>query len=382
MMISSNRISNKDDEADDEKQREWSDLCEDLLSSILSRLAIGDYLTFKSVCKSWEAVTLPPLSSSMSLLDHCPHDKDSYHDPYLLYFTSKTGFFNFHDPTRNATYSLSIPPLLDDEIGEVELFYASRGWLLLGKGRQSYFFYNPSTKVKIDLPDTLEPLEWACFSGSPTSAWCVYGIYSCHTSITLIATLKLGETRWSMCFPQNVGNNFFGSNCSPVVRNGFIYVLGESGNLGKFCLTSKGLEELCDWKIIGKHNKNQFLKFQDRFLLESDGNLICVATLEGGEVRVLRFDDYNNIWRKIENLNGKSFYVSHRTSISRKTTVSGTGNKIFFPRFYDGKGLFYCLASKKWHNFPKTFSSENYYNTRGIVHCVWTELPHLSRCNA
>ncbi|CAH9073509.1 unnamed protein product [Cuscuta epithymum] len=381
MMISSNRISNKDDEADDEKQREWSNLSEDLLSSILSRLAIGDYLTFKSVCKSWKAATLPPLLSSMSLLDYCPHDKDSYNDPYLMYFNEKTGFFNFHNPTRNSTYSLSIPPLLDDESGEVELFHASCGWLLLGKGRQSYFFYNPSTEVKIDLPDSCESFEWACFSGSPTSAGCkVFGIYSGNTSKLLIGTLQVGETLWSMYVLDNEGDDFFASNCPPVVRNGFIYALGESGNLGKFWLKPKG--EVCNWKIIGKHNQKQFLKFQDRFLLESDGNLICVATLEGGEVRVLRFDDYNNIWRKIENLNGKSFYVSHRTSISRKTTVSGTGNKIFFPRFYDGKGLFYCLASKKWHNFPKSFSSENYYNTRGIVHCVWTELPHLSRCVA
>nr|GME16588.1 F-box/kelch-repeat protein At1g57790-like [Ipomoea batatas] len=359
-------------------QREWSDLNEELLSCILTRLAaIGDYYTFQSVCRSWKSITPLPRPLLPISLEHASScDIDSIEDLHLMYLNKKTRLFNFYDPTRNLNYSLNIPQLLDDDIGEVELLYANHGWLLLGKGAASYFLFNLSSKVTIDLPDTPDrPFSLVCFSEPPTSPKCqIVGILSNLQEFITIGVLNLGENSWSIHSQLENPIDFIASSCTPVIRNGHIYILGDSGNLGKLHYPQG---DYFSWNIIGKSHRQQFIKFRDRFLLESDGDLMCVATLEEGEVRVLKLDS-KMVWQKVENLKGKTFYVSPRISLSREATVRGTSNKIYFPKFYDGKGVFYCLATKKWRNFPQSFSSKDYYNTRGIVQCTWTKLPNIS----
>nr|GMD45114.1 F-box/kelch-repeat protein At1g57790-like [Ipomoea batatas] len=251
-------------------QRAWSDLDEDLLLCILTRLVIGDYYTFQSVCKSWKSITLLPSSLLPTSLEHAsPCDIDSYEALHLMYLNQKTSLFNFYDPTRNINYSLNIPQLLDDDIGEVELYYANHGWLLLGKGARSYFFFNPSTKVKIDLPDTPKPdvpFSWMCFFGSPTS-----------------------------------------QNCQ---------IVGESGNLGKLYIPKWHDDgHYVYWDIIGKSHRQQFKKFRDRFLLESDGDLMCVAILEEGEVRVLKLDS-KMVWQKEPKIFSELGKVSGRVGLA------------------------------------------------------------------
>nr|GMD43488.1 F-box/kelch-repeat protein At1g57790-like [Ipomoea batatas] len=311
-------------------QRAWSDLEEDLLSCILERLVIGDYYTFQSVCKSWKSITLLPSSLLPTSLEHAsPCDIDSYEAMHLMYLNQKTSLFNFYDPTRNINYSLNIPQLLDDDIGEVELYYANHGWLLLGKGARSYFFFNPSTKVKIDLPDTPKPdvpFSWMCFFGSPTSQNCqIVGILSFCEDFISVGVLNLGGNSWSVFIQIENDIDFLGSTCAPVIRNGHIYILGESGNLGKLYIPKWHDDgHYVYWDIIGKSHRQQFKKFRDRFLLESDGDLMCVAILEEGEVRVLKLDS-KMVWQKVENLKGKSFYVSPKISLSQEATARGTG---------------------------------------------------------
>nr|GMD45394.1 F-box/kelch-repeat protein At1g57790-like [Ipomoea batatas] len=340
-------------------QKSWSDLNQELLSGILTRLAMGDYYTFQSVCRSWKSITPLPRSLLPISLEHAsPCDIDLYEDLHLMYLNKKTCLFNFYDPTRNINYSLNILQLLDDDIGEVELYYANYGWFLFGKGAASYFFFNPTTKVTIDLPDTPDiPFSFVCFSESPTSPNCqIVGILSVLSDFITVGILNLGEDSWSL-YPQIQNDiDYIASSCTPVIRNRDIYILGESGNLGKLRIPRGKHDDYIYWDIIGKSHRQQFIKFRDRFLLQSDGDLMCVATLEEGEVRVLKLDS-KMVWQKVENLKGKTFYVSPKMSLSREATVRGISNKIYFPKFYDGKGVFYCLATKKWRNFPQSFSS-------------------------
>ncbi|XP_031095077.1 F-box/kelch-repeat protein At1g57790-like [Ipomoea triloba] len=364
------------------EERSWSSLNNELLSLILSRLVISDYLAFQSVCKSWKLVTSLPHSSLPISLDHAsPHDTDSYQAPHLMYLNHKTRLFHFHDPTHNANYSLDIPQLLGDGVGEVQLYYASCGWLLLRKGYKSYFFFNPSTKVKIDLPDIIcKRFDWMCFSGSPTSSKCeIVGLFrQSPDHITCMGTLRLGKSSWELMFNMKSNQNFVATNCSPVAHRGNFYILGDSGNLGKFRILPEGNRNrrIGSWKVIGKSHR-QFKKYQNLYLLESDGDLMCVATLDVGEVHVLKLD-CDMMWQRVNNLNGKSLYVSYWASFARKVMAQGVDNKIYFPRFYDNKGLFYCLATKQWRNFPRSFSSKGNYNTSEVVHSVWTELPNLT----
>nr|GMD40460.1 F-box/kelch-repeat protein At1g57790-like [Ipomoea batatas] len=360
-------------------RRDWSDLNKELLSCILTRLAIGDYYTFQLVCRSWKSITsLPCPSLPFSLKHGSPCDIDSYENLHLMYLNKKTRLFNFYDPTRNINFSLNIPQLLNDDSGEVQLYYAKNGWLLLGRGGASYFFFNPLTKVTIDIHTPDIPFSFVCFSGSPTSSNCqIVGIVSVLSKFITVGILNLGENSWSLYSQIENNIDFIASNCTPVICNRYIYILGESGNLGKLKIPKEEHANYISWNIIGKSHGQQFKNFGDRFLLESDGDLMCVATHEDGEVRVLKLDS-KMVWKKIENLKGKSFYVSSKISLSREATARGTSNKIYFPKFCDGKGVFYCLATKRWRNFPQNFSSKNYYNTRGIVQCIWTRLPTIS----
>ncbi|CAH9085623.1 unnamed protein product [Cuscuta epithymum] len=377
--------SRKEDE--EEERAGWGDLNEELLCCILSRLDVmGDEVSFECVCKPWKlaaARRMPPPQAALASHHDSPPALDSA--PYLMYLNHRTGRFNFHDPTRRgATYSVRIPELLGDYPGEVECYYASCGWLLLRKGPKTYFLFNPSTMDRIDLPPVRDmpiSFESMCFSGSPTSSSCrIVGFVSyVPEQVAFIGETMVGCDSWSVFANTSNPDDFVASICPPIVCDGSFYVLGESGNLG--CLwfrpPKKGLTEV-SWEVIGKPADELFETFKDQFLLESDGDIMCVATLQGGgKVCVLKLDPHTQVWQKVDDLQGKALYVSQSASFSQKAVSRGTGNKIYFPRFYNNRGLFYCLGTKEWRNFPHTFSSTNYYNTSALLHSAWIGLsPH------
>ncbi|KAG8379118.1 hypothetical protein BUALT_Bualt07G0054800 [Buddleja alternifolia] len=113
----------------------WSDLPMELLSLILSRLLLmRDRHAFKAGSNhSWKL----------------------FHSVY------------------NDFYYLDFPELI-----EAEIRFSKYGWLLMSRGNM-LFFFNPFTKVKMELPPAISPFVSVSFSLPPTSKDClVFGIHS------------------------------------------------------------------------------------------------------------------------------------------------------------------------------------------------------------
>ncbi|CAH9140447.1 unnamed protein product [Cuscuta epithymum] len=373
---------------DEEEERAcWGDLNEELLCCILSRLDVmGDEASFECVCKSWKlaAARMPAFASHHDPPPPPPSDS-LFSVPHLMYLDPKTGRFNFQDPTRRGatTYSVHIPQLLGED---VHCYYASCGWMLLRQGPNSYFLFNPSTGGRVDLPPVSVhdmgtiSFEVMCFSGSPTSPSCrIVGFVSWEPEqVAYIGTTMVGAGSWSVFADTiNYGPGGFevSSKCPPIACDGNFYVLGESGNLGRLCFRPNMV-----WSdAFGKPARQLFQTFKHQFLLESDGDIMCVATLEdtSGEVCVLKLDPHTHVWQTVDDLQGKVFYVSHYASFSRKAVHRATANKIFFPRSHHNRGLFYYLATKEWRNFPHSFSSPSYHYTKPLLRSAWIQHPAL-----
>ncbi|CAK9157693.1 unnamed protein product [Ilex paraguariensis] len=338
------------------EERTWSELLPELLCSIRSSLFAGDSIIFGAVCKSWQLIPFPqPLLMPI-------HDSLSIQSPCLMFFSRKNYVFNFFDPIRTATYQVDIPKLVDADIR-----FSKDGWLIMCQGRQTIFLFNPLTKEKIELPDIPECTAFTtvCFSNPPTSSNCqVFGIQSySHHSVT-IGILKVGEEVWTVDDVEN-NCNFKVTDCSPVMCNGLYYCLGFAGNFGVFD------PEDNSWTICGKRHR-QLKRSEQRFLIESDGDLFAVfASRDGRQACVLKLDFLDKAWHEVQSLGDRMLYVCYRGSFSKKAVVRGTSNKIYFPKFFDSNGVFYSLTTRKFHTFFGNYSRGDFYGTKEMKHCAW-----------
>ncbi|KAL6988283.1 hypothetical protein U1Q18_014033 [Sarracenia purpurea var. burkii] len=354
-------------EMKEENGRSLSDLPDDLLSLILSNLFARDYITFRAVCKSWNSISTIPRPLKL------PIDFPLSQCPYLMFFHGRTHSFNFFHPICNAAYQTEIP-----ELSNVQICFSKNDWLLMSQGFRTVFFFNPFTKARIDLPDIPEEAAYGfismCFSSPPTSPDCVVvGFTSVGYSVD-IGTFKFGGDEWTVVNYDNGDRSFQALRCPPVLCNGSYYFLGDSGELGVYDPTDDEGEG--SWDICGKPSQ-KLKNSQQGYIVESDGDLLSVFIAnEGSRVYVLKRDFSNNSWRKVESLGDKMLYLCIRTSLAETAMVKGAGNKIYLPMFYGNEGVFYSLATRKFHCFSGTYCGNNLYDTKHMKHCAWVK-PHV-----
>lgn len=116
------------------------------------------------------------------------------------------------------------------------------------------------------------------------------------------------------------------------------------------------------------------------YMVECDGNLVSVFLESNGKkVSVYWLDESKMTWKVVKRLGHNVLFVSHCCSlVMEKEVVGMEKNKIFFPRFYGGDGIFYCLVKKRFGTFSKNFYSKRLHNTEEQLQCVWME-PNLTR---
>ncbi|TYG58950.1 hypothetical protein ES288_D08G262900v1, partial [Gossypium darwinii] len=132
------------------------------------------------------------------------------------------------------------------------------------------------------------------------------------------------------------------------------------------------------------------------FLDESNGELISICMGHTGEyVRIFRLNSHYEIrWEEVHNLGDEMIFASRTGSMCMRT--HSMGNTIYFPNFDSGgNGLFYSLASRKFHSLGAALPRKDLYNTKLMLHCAWitptalewkserhggnsTHIPHLS----
>uniref|UniRef100_A0A1S3ZBV8 KIB1-4 beta-propeller domain-containing protein n=1 Tax=Nicotiana tabacum TaxID=4097 RepID=A0A1S3ZBV8_TOBAC len=113
-----------------------------------------------------------------------------------------------------------------------------------------------------------------------------------------------------------------------------------------------------------------------------NGGILAVFLIhEEGKVEVWRYNMNGGVLerKQITSLNNKTLFVSFGASYLKPCISRGLGNKIYFPVLHDNnRGVFYCLASRKYYSFDYTvngaFSSSNYYKFMGQPKSsIWIE---------
>jgi hypothetical protein len=361
------RYSKEDRETKQELDRSWSDLLPELLCLVSSHLLAGDFITFRSICKSWR--------SSTSLIRPVPPLIDSPHSlsPCLMSIGyPKCKFFH---PTYYGTCEMHIPELLGARIR-----FSKYGWLLLSRDEDDYndyniFFFNPFTKVKIELPNYIEERAFTtmCFSSPPTSPNCfVLGICGWY----IFGIIKPGEKHWTY---RTIFENskFEPSHCNPILYEGLCYCLGKKGDIGVFDPNSNPSKWTTYYVTTEPHRRN--------YLVESDGKLL--ALFEGNEEETLiqvfellpklqtikKIKPSKMVWRRLRNLGNRMLYISLGGSFLEPVVARGTGNKIYLPMIQHNKNIFYYLSSSMYQSFNGDYSSTNTYNVEEVQNCCWIQ---------
>ncbi|KAK3424886.1 hypothetical protein EUGRSUZ_F01628 [Eucalyptus grandis] len=266
-------------------------------------------------------------------------------------------FCTFFDPIQNAALRVTDLP----ELTESRLHAAGAGdWLLLSRGRWEVFFFNVSARVTVRLPDLdMFSAAVACFSGAPDSPGCT--VITASHSMLEIHVLKRGKSAWT--FREFEHKRSYTANCAPVTLGESCYFLRSKGHAVGF-----NHEE---WEDVDDDDYYYYDVYVDRpeplrkwrsggidqcYLAEDGGELLAVILgyIET-RVSVFRLDLRAGTWRKVDRLENKMMFVSQGSSLVVDATVPGAGNKIYLPKSRGGRGIFYSLATNRFHTFLDDF---------------------------
>lgn len=225
----------------------------------------------------------------------------------------------------------------------------------------SLFFFNPITKQKIELLPVDIFFTAMCFTSPPTSSDCqVLGLSNYQRMIGII---RRGLVTWKW---GDYGNTLFSlSTHSPVFYKSSFYFLDNAGNVG-VCHSGEPSWTIHRTKLFKKGSHEEVAR--QSFLLEVDGKLLGVFNPDDQMIMIKWLDIENWEWREVENLEDKMLYVSHSASFAQcDATTKGMGNRVYFPKFYDGVGVFYSLDTGKYHSVASNFSSTTSYGLKEVI---------------
>ncbi|GKV37366.1 hypothetical protein SLEP1_g45408 [Rubroshorea leprosula] len=345
----------------------------DTLDRIGRCLVLGDYMSFRAANKLCR-LAAPPSSSLQGF--HQGYNSCLL-PPWLTYWQKGDDVCNFIDPLRvhGGKYLIHIP---NNQSKDVTMCYSKEGWCVMLRGKDSIFLWNPFAKKTILLPNLApakcEEVSGCGFSCSPVSSDCVIAILLSNDlyrhCIDFFSLDNDGKgTRHRNIVAAFTFKEFRVTNHNnPTFYDGAFYFLGTKGNLAVvrkldeeiFCQLLERPECPCD-------------SFRQNFLLECDGKLLSVFVGSLGKwVRIFRLDFSEMVWVEVENLGNRSLYLSCFSSFATPS-ISGMENKVYFPRFYSDRLVYYSLDSRKFHCHGAQDILEDFYNTKMQLFSCWIQ---------
>ncbi|XP_020113388.1 uncharacterized protein LOC109727636 [Ananas comosus] len=259
--------------------RPWSNLATHILELISSQLSPSDRSHFALTCKQWNSVVGPTFPADICpLLLNCPR--------------WGSNVIRYYSPYFNKNFELDCP----FDLSGATLCSSSNRWLTLG-WENKIMLADPFTGISHEVP--LEEVflfsQYGFFWDPITSKLQIFGI--------------------SNGGYENVDIGIFDGE-----RSG--------GELGVYNLKED------TWTVLmTKPNK---FSYEECYLVESEGELFSVLIGKYGlPLHVLRLDEREMMWEKVERLEGRSLFLGSLTSVSsNSTTLESMENKVFFPRFH------------------------------------------------
>ncbi|KAJ3676094.1 hypothetical protein LUZ60_003506 [Juncus effusus] len=308
----------------------WPDLLPELVLQIVHHLAFLDSRCISRAIPRW----IPTIRSTQKpIVANCNHES-----PCLLSFSNDYKTCRLFDPLRNINCLIKTPNVPTD----VKILSCKHGWLLLMLSYHDIIFYNPLSKVVIEIP----PLEKSShfsfsFSSPPTSSNCVVvGIKINEYERKIIACNK-GDREWTDVLVEPLNGGIRVRLTSAVIFRDRFHWLGSDGQIIVLDPITR------EWDV--RHTGINVYITRWKYLVESDNELFyIVATQDGDSIFVYKFDELKYAWKKTENLDGRWFFLSQEGSIGVSASVVGYKKEsLYFPMFQHEQFVYYSMEAHK-----------------------------------
>lgn len=205
--------------------------------------------------------------------------------PWLMFTHKDDGTYKVLDPCTKIAYELLVPELSGSMIlGSVD------GWLFALGRFSDFFFINPFSKQRLDLPRSFHCPFGVAFSAPPTNPECiVFCISQPYEKLSVeISICHPGEGKWTTReFEDNIIFKLAHSNA--VYLNGCFYCLGMNGYLGIYDPTKDS------WRVL-RTPVNIESEAHNCSLVESRGKVVSVfIDLLRRPIGIFEFD--LGLWR-------------------------------------------------------------------------------------
>ncbi|OMO84048.1 hypothetical protein COLO4_22259 [Corchorus olitorius] len=304
--------------------------------------------------------------------------------PWLISFPeiNTNGKCIFFNPINNQTYETSIP-----ELSHSKILFANYGWLLMIPDYNKIpFLFQLVTRKKILLPEIDFVWSAMSFTCSPNSSDCLVTGLSIVSGMCNVFVHKLGDgdlggwNEYSISLPDGFDLGLTGY--VPAFYKGKYYCLDRNGNLYIFDPTEVIARD------IYRLNPNDGIPIFDIcpkggssayqiFMLENEGDLLAIFITKCKRiVHVYKWDESALRFCLVENLGNNMLFISNGAVFSKNAVARATGNRIYFPHFFDRKGPYasYSLATKSYHSFYGGYSQTNSYGLRELHMAFWFSL--------
>ncbi|KAF5195994.1 F-box family protein [Thalictrum thalictroides] len=330
--------------------RSWSDLPEELMESIMRKQYCADQLRFRAVCLNLQFMYPVPSAKQPPMLM-------AWHkNPYL----SSVIF----DPTNKRTFNITDDTHIKGE--NLQVCASKYGWLLIydvyykeidkqQKECASFFFFNPFTSTKINLP-VLESsgVHCATFSSPPTSSNCL--VFNCYNlgQRVKISTCNVGDKRWISrgykCDPPiHVSNPMK----SVVLNDGSFHCVTGDGDLGTYNHSQRTWDQL-ELPAVMKD-----VNWKQPYLVSFGGELLLVLVMDTipKEACAYWLDHTNKRWKLVRSLNDRSLFLGPTSFAVAESadTIKDGSDRVYNVR--DEECEFYCLKSKTSYSWLSSYGS-------------------------
>lgn len=300
----------------------WSSFLPELLRLICCRLWLADVPRFGAVCKHWNSCAFPVYPADAT--------------PILMSSTlTDTGLIRCYSPCFNKMFVLTTTI----RAPESRIFSAAAdGWVILRRPNKTILFGNLLDGSVFETPEYQHDEVYLCTprdNGHEHPKDC--GIFGVYASMGTVKIQSWDGESWEN-FEDD--DDMEGDDhrrpftmsfcCNPVLHKGLLYCLGEGGSLGVY----DPME--VKWSVL--HKPSSFgseLQYKNCYLVESQGELLAVLTGKNGTpIYVLRLNDTEMVWERMESLGGRALFTGTVASLSVAKPPETMANKVYLPRFY------------------------------------------------
>ncbi|KAJ1701210.1 hypothetical protein LUZ63_000989 [Rhynchospora breviuscula] len=292
--------------------------------------------------------------------------------PWLMYQEKLDGKCKLLDPLNGIEHSTRIR--LPSSVLPTQMLCSKDGWVILLDAANALFMVNPLIGDVVKLPSLDEDFCGITFTSVPTSDCLVLGFCTNRRDESIkIYKWHSGDKDWTIFYGS--GAPFRAANTNPVIFQGELYCLGETGELRVFNPVEETWKMLDEPEPVYLEDETPFQGTQDCYLLELGKELVSVFKYNYSDynVRIFKLDTWKMEWVPVNDLAGWTLFLDARCSFAKSSPLERWSNKIFFSAIHSATTktcTTYCMESKRY--------DVNFCETKKPFSCVWLE-PNLIR---